>query len=91
MHQIKILDQNPVQGKDAYYSICAYDDSDKRITVIVTVQAISSLKRFDCSLNTISELAVEDALTRGQYEGELLVSTESPTFQHLIARFRTLK
>jgi len=91
MYQIRIVEQRPVQDKDAYYSVCAYDQSEMRIKVTVTAQAIKDLNKFDCMLNEITQLAVEDALSRGQHEGELLVSTETPTFQRLIARFRTIK
>lgn len=90
LRRITILEQSRITGQDSYRSICTYG-SDKRITVTVTAQAIKDLSEFNCTLEEITLIAVENALERGQTDGEVLVTTESPAIQHLTARFRKIK
>ena len=82
MHQIKIIEQSRVQDKDSYYSTCTYDDSGLTIRAVISSQALKDLNRFNCDLNTITRHAVEWALREGVTEGEVVVTTESPSFQH---------
>ena len=89
MHQVEILEQAPLQDKDSYYSTCTYDDSERTIRVVISVQALKDLNRFDCDLNTITKHAVEWALKEGIAEGEVLVRTGTPDF-HRFERYLTV-
>ncbi|MDA2911208.1 hypothetical protein MYX04_09790 [Nitrospiraceae bacterium AH_259_D15_M11_P09] len=81
MHQVMIIEQALVLERDAYCSVCTYDESGLTIRVVITGLAIRDLYRFDCDLNTITKHAVEWALREGVTEGEVVVTTESPDFQ----------
>ncbi len=84
MHQVMIIEQALVPERDAYRSVCTYDESGLTIRVIITGLAIRDLNRFDCGLNTITKHAVEWALREGVTEGEVVLTTESPDFQRFL-------
>ena len=88
MSQIQIIEQGRLRDIDGCWATCAYDDTDARLRVSISGEALIRLKQFEVGLEDIFEAAVLFALRSGQRDGEVHVSSGNPAERHLEVIFR---